>query len=227
VGDDREGEGRERRISEPAHVIAAEHPLAFLVAALLVAVVPGPGIFYVAARTLAGGRAAGFASSVGLGIGGLVHVAAGAVGVSALLMASAQAFTALKVVGAIYLIWLGLKAWRQARALPPAHLQAAGAGRAFRQGILVEALNPKTAAFFLAFIPQFIDPARLVAAQFIVLGLISVCLNTSAVILVTCWAAMARLGLGSRPALIVRLRQASGAVMCGLGASLLLARRSS
>jgi threonine/homoserine/homoserine lactone efflux protein len=207
--------------------MAADHPLTFLAAALLVAVAPGPGIFYVAMRTLAGGRAAGLASSVGLGLGGLVHVAAGAVGVSALLMASAQAFAALKVVGAVYLIWLGLKTWRQARGLQPAHLPAAGAGPAFRQGILVEALNPKTAAFFLAFIPQFIDPARPVAAQFIVLGLVSVCLNTSADILVTCWAAMARLGLESRPALIVRLRQASGAVMCGLGASLLLARRSS
>ncbi|HEY4921329.1 MAG TPA: LysE family translocator [Xanthobacteraceae bacterium] len=208
-------------------MIAAEHPLTFLAAALLVAIAPGPGIFYVVARTLSGGRFAGFTSSVGLGLGGLVHVAAGAVGVSALLMASAQAFTVLKLVGGVYLLWLGIKSWREARAPAPIDLRAADARRAFRDGIIVEALNPKTAAFFLAFIPQFIDPVRPVAVQFIVLGLVSVCLNTSADLLVTCWAAMARAGLEKRPALIVRLRQASGAVMCGLGASLLLARRSS
>jgi threonine/homoserine/homoserine lactone efflux protein len=208
-------------------VIATDHPLTFLAAALLVAVTPGPGIFYVAARTLAGGRAAGVASSVGLGLGGLVHVAAGAVGVSALLMASSEAFTILKLLGGVYLVWLGVKAWREARVPVPIDLRGADARRAFRDGIIVEALNPKTAAFFLAFIPQFIDPSRPVAAQFIALGLISVCLNTSADILVTCWAARARTGLQNRPALIVRLRQASGAVMCGLGASLLLVRRSS
>jgi threonine/homoserine/homoserine lactone efflux protein len=208
-------------------VITTAHPLTFLAAALLVAVTPGPGIFYVAARTLTGGRIAGFASSVGLGLGGLVHVAAGAIGVSALLMASAQAFTVLKLLGGVYLVWLGVKAWREARAPAPIDLRAADARRAFRDGIIVEALNPKTAAFFLAFIPQFIDPVRPVAAQFIVLGLVSVCLNTSADLLVTCWAATARAGLENRPALIVRLRRASGAVMCGLGASLLLARRSS
>jgi threonine/homoserine/homoserine lactone efflux protein len=160
-------------------VIATAHPLTFLAAALLVAVMPGPGIFYVAARALSGGRAAGFASSVGLGLGGLVHVAAAAVGVSALLMASAQAFTVLKLVGGVYLVWLGVKSWREARAPAPIDVRAADARRAFRDGIIVEALNPKTAAFFLAFIPQFIDPARPVAAQFIVLGLISVGLNTS------------------------------------------------
>jgi threonine/homoserine/homoserine lactone efflux protein len=207
-------------------VIAADHPLTFLAAALLVAVTPGPGIFYVAARTLAGGRAAGLASSVGLGFGGLVHVAAGAVGVSALVMASAEAFTALKLVGAVYLVWLGIKAWREARALTPLDLPTTGSLRALRDGIVVEALNPKTAAFFLAFIPQFVDASRPVAGQFIVLGLLSVALNTIADIVVACWTAIARTRLGHRAMLIVRARQASGLVLCGLGASLLVARRS-
>jgi threonine/homoserine/homoserine lactone efflux protein len=90
----------------------------------------------------------------------------------------------------------------------------------------VEALNPKTAAFFLAFIPQFVAASQTVAAQFVVLGLISVALNTAADVVVTYWAAMARAGLENRPSLIMRARQASGAVMCGLGASLLFARRS-
>lgn len=201
--------------------------LLFLAAAVLIAVTPGPGIFYVAARALAGGRTEGLASSFGTGVGGLVHVFAGAVGLSALVMASAEAFTVLKVLGALYLIWLGIKTWREAGAVEAVGADATGARRAFREGILVEALNPKTAAFFLAFIPQFVDPAANVAYQFIALGLISVTLNTAADVVVTHWAAKARDGLARRPSLIVRLRQGSAAVMCGLGATLLFARRAS
>lgn len=85
----------------------------FLSVATIVAVTPGPGIFYIVARTLAGGRTEGLASSVGLGLGGFVHVLAGAIGISALVMASAEAFTALKIAGALYLIWLGIKTWRK------------------------------------------------------------------------------------------------------------------
>src|SRR5712672_1030192 len=190
--------------------------LLFLPAALLVALTPGPGIFYVAARTLAGGRGEGMASSIGLGIGGLVHVIAGAVGISALVMASAEAFTMVKILGAVYLVWLGLKAWREARVLLPT-IRTTGSRQAFREGIIVEALNPKTAAFFLAFIPQFVDASQPVAAQFVVLGVISVALNTTADIVVTYGAAIARADLENRPSLIMRARRASGAVMCGLG----------
>jgi threonine/homoserine/homoserine lactone efflux protein len=199
--------------------------LLFLPAALLVALTPGPGIFYVAARTLAGGRGEGMASSIGLGLGGLVHVIAGAVGISALVMASAEAFTMVKILGAVYLVWLGLKAWREARVLLPT-IRTTGSRQAFREGIIVEALNPKTAAFFLAFIPQFVDASQPVAAQFVVLGVISVALNTTADIVVTYGAAIARADLENRPSLIMRARRASGAVMCGLGASLLFVRRS-
>jgi threonine/homoserine/homoserine lactone efflux protein len=200
--------------------------LLFLAAALVVAITPGPGIFYIVARTLAGGRTEGLASSVGLGLGGLVHVFGGAFGISALVMASAEAFTLLKIAGALYLIWLGLNTWRGARIVEPAEVQTTGVRRAFREGIVVEALNPKTAAFFLAFIPQFVDPSANVAAQFIVLGLISVALNTSADLVVTYWAARARAGFARRPTFLTRMRQASGAIMCGLGATLLLARRA-
>jgi len=198
----------------------------FFAAALLVAVTPGPGIFYVAARTLAGGRAEGMASSLGLGLGGLVHVTAGAIGISALVMASAEAFTMVKIVGAGYLVWLGLKTWREARVLFPSDVRTTGSRQALREGIFVEALNPKTAAFFLAFIPQFVDASQPVAIQFVVFGLISVALNTTADVIVTWWAAKARSALKNRPSRIVQARQASGAVMCGLGVSLLLARRS-
>ena len=89
----------------------------FLLAALIVAAVPGPGIFYVAARTLSGGKRAGFASTFGTALGGLVHVIAGGLGVSAIILASAELFTALKFAGALYLVWLGLKTFREARDL--------------------------------------------------------------------------------------------------------------
>jgi threonine/homoserine/homoserine lactone efflux protein len=182
--------------------------LLFLLAALIIAAIPGPGIFYVAARTLSGGRSAGTASTFGLALGGLVHVVAGALGVSAIILASAQLFTALKLVGALYLIWLGIKAFRDAGAAPAEQIEPAGAKRAFRDGVIVEALNPKTAAFFLAFIPQFIEPAvGHVALQFIALGLISVTLNTLADVIVVMLASTTRAHLARRPHLIRRLRQ--------------------
>src|SRR4029079_10316578 len=194
----------------------------FLLAALIVAAVPGPGIFYVAARTLSGGKRAGIASTFGTALGGLVHVIAGAVGGSVLILARAELFTALKFAGALYLVWLGLKTFREARDLLPQQAIAAGTQRVFREGVLVEALNPKTAAFFLAFIPQFIDPAGYVAFQFIVLGLISVALNTLADVVVAMMAASARAGLTRNPNLLQRLRQGSGLFIAGLGISLAL-----
>lgn len=204
----------------------------FLAAACLLAATPGPGIFYVAARTLAGGRNEGIASSFGTGLGGMVHVCAGALGVSALVLASAELFTVLKVLGAVYLIWLGFRTIVSARkdALAVAAGQATappvGPRRAFREGVLVEALNPKTAAFFLAFIPQFVSPAAgSVAVQFIVLGLISVTLNTTADVLVALAAGRVRSGMTSRPGLIRRLRETSGAGMIALGMGLLLVKR--
>ena len=200
----------------------------FLAAALLLAVTPGPGIFYVAARTLAGGRAEGVASSFGTGLGGLVHVAGGALGVSAVVLASAELFTALKLAGAAYLVWLGVRAMLAARreALAFAdNAQVVGARRAFREGVLVEALNPKTAMFFLAFIPQFVEPAGSVAAQFVVLGVVSVALNTAGDVVVAFLAGRIREGAGARPELVRRLREASGAAMVALGVGLALARR--
>lgn len=198
----------------------------FFAAALLIAVTPGPGLFYVTARTLAGGRREGIASSCGTAIGGLVHVLAGAFGVSALVMASAEAFTLLKLFGAAYLVWLGFKTLREAKAEALTDVSASGPWRAFRDGVLVEALNPKTAAFFLAFIPQFVrlDQGG-VALQFVALGLVSIALNTLGAVLVTLMASRARDSLARRPHVIRRVRQASGMVMCGLGALLALARR--
>ena len=131
----------------------------FLLAALIIAAVPGPGIFYVAARTLSGGKKAGIASTFGTALGGLVHVIAGGLGVSAIILASAELFTVLKLCGALYLIWLGFRTFREAGDLPLEQMNPAPTRQAFRQGVVVEALNPKMAAFFVAFIPQFLDPA--------------------------------------------------------------------
>lgn len=198
----------------------------FILAALVIAAVPGPGIFYVAARTLAGGGKAGIASTFGTALGGLVHVVAGALGVSAIILASAELFTAVKFAGALYLIWLGIKTFREAGAALPRQIVALETRWAFRDGVLVEALNPKTAAFFLAFIPQFLDPAGAAPAlQFIALGLISVTLNTLADVVVVAMAATAQAGLSRRPQLFQRLRQGSGVFIAGLGISLALARR--
>lgn len=204
----------------------------FAAAATVLALTPGPGIFYVAARTLSGGKAEGIASSLGTGLGGMVHVLAGSLGVSALVLASAELFTALKLLGAAYLVWIGCRAiWtaRQDAAAAAQGIPAAapvGKRRAFREGIAVEALNPKTAAFFLAFLPQFVDPSHgHVASQFAVLGLVSVLLNTLVDVAVAIGAARVRSSAAARPALIRRLREASGAVMVALGLGLALARR--
>lgn len=204
----------------------------YVAAAFLLAVTPGPGIFYVAARTLAGGRAEGVASSFGTGLGGMVHVLAGSLGISAIVLASAELFTALKLIGAAYLVWIGLRTLRSARheaanaltggpATPPI-----GARRAFREGVLVEALNPKTAAFFLAFVPQFVDPSKgSVAVQFVVLGFISVVLNTVVDIVVAFAASGIREGAAARPTLVRRLREVSGGGMIALGLGLAFAKR--
>jgi threonine/homoserine/homoserine lactone efflux protein len=164
----------------------------------------------------------------------MAHVLAGSLGVSAIVLASAELFTALKLLGAAYLVWIGLRTLQAARrdtvavlaggtAAPPV-----GAPRAFREGVLVEALNPKTAAFFLAFVPQFVDStAGSVALQFAVLGFISVALNTLADVVVAFAASGIRAGAAARPGLIRRLREGSGAAMIALGLGLALAGRPS
>ncbi|MFN4015387.1 MAG: LysE family translocator [Reyranella sp.] len=198
----------------------------FTLTALAIAISPGPGILYVAARTLAGGRREGLASSFGTGLGGLVHVAAGAIGVSALVMASAEAFTMLKLAGALYLVWLGIKAIREARQPFEARPVTTGAARAFREGIVVEALNPKTATFFLAFLPQFVDSAAgPIWLQFAVLGVISMALNTAADVVVAMLASRARSIALGRPTMLRRLRTAAGSLIAALGLALVFARR--
>jgi threonine/homoserine/homoserine lactone efflux protein len=131
----------------------------FVVAALALLVVPGPAVLYVVARSIQQGRRAGLASVLGIHVGTLVHIAAATLGLSALVVSSAVAFTAVKIAGALYLVGLGL--WTLFSRDPETDVALGGEAnlrRAFAQGIVVNVLNPKTALFFLAFLPQFVDP---------------------------------------------------------------------
>ncbi len=190
----------------------------FLAAALLLAITPGPGIFYVLARTLAGGRREGVHSSVGTFLGGLFHVFAAALGVSAILAASAVAFHTVKYAGAAYLVWLGIRMIRS-RNVEMAAAPSTPSRGAFRQGVFTEILNPKTALFFLSFIPQFITPERdHVFFQFVALGTLSVFLNTAADLVVVLLATPIERKLKHNATFRRRQRVASGLGMIGLGA---------
>ena len=191
----------------------------FLSAAFLLSISPGPGIFYVLARTLKGGRREGLNSSFGTAGGGLVHVLAAAFGLSAVLMTSATAFAVVKYAGAAYLVYLGVVALLSAHhAEKPAAAASANTPSAFWQGVVTEALNPKTALFFLAFLPQFINQHGAVVLQFIVLGLISVTLNTAADIVVVFFAAPLNGMLTGRPRWRRGQQLFSGTALIGLGA---------
>ena len=204
-------------------MVDAHRFLLFFMAALLLAITPGPGIFYVLARSLAGGKREGIQSSLGTFVGGLFHVVAAALGISAILAASAVAFHTVKYAGAAYLVFLGVKMIRTRNAELNVAISPSSKN-AFGQGILTEALNPKTALFFLSFIPQFIaPPAGHVFLQFIVLGATSVILNTSADLVVVLAAAPLERKLKSSATFRSRQRVASGVGMIGLGAYVALA----
>lgn len=153
--------------------------LPFLLAATLLAVTPGPGIAYVVARTIAGGRTEGLASCFGTSLGGLVHVLASSLGLSLIIAESAMAFNLLKYIGAAYLVYLGFRILRNKEQPLKAHTAPSlGSRRALIEGIVVEILNVKTAIFFLAFLPQFISPHEPLVVQFVLLGCTCVTLNT-------------------------------------------------
>jgi threonine/homoserine/homoserine lactone efflux protein len=155
--------------------------LLFAAASLAFLVIPGPSVFYIVARSLSQGRQAGLASMLGVQTGGLVHVVAAAIGVSALIASSAEAFTVVKYAGAAYLVYLGIRKLRDAGASAAADDPEAPApfSRLYTHGVVVNVLNPKTALFFLAFLPQFVDPsAGPVAPQMLVLGVLLVGLGT-------------------------------------------------
>jgi threonine/homoserine/homoserine lactone efflux protein len=198
---------------------------AFLVAATILAITPGPGIAYVVARTAAGGRSEGLASCVGTAIGGMLHVVAATLGLSALLTQSAVAFAIVKYLGAAYLIYLGLRllARKPARQMPVVTPQ--GAGRALREGVVVEMLNVKTAIFFLAFLPQFVAAGDPLAPQLLALGSICVILNTAGDVVAALAASRLLRSNAARAARERLLTRLSGTTMIALGTYLAAARR--
>lgn len=201
--------------------------LAFLLAAALLAITPGPGIAYVLARTVSGGRAEGLASSLGTALGGLVHVAASALGLSLVIAQSALAFSVVKYVGAAYLVYLGIGLLRRSGehiAVP--RITAQGARRAFADGILVEAFNVKTAMFFVAFLPQFITPGHQIAPQLALMGAICVVLNTTVDVVAVFAADRLLRSSAARAARARLMHRISGCTMLGLAAYLAMARRS-
>jgi threonine/homoserine/homoserine lactone efflux protein len=198
----------------------------FLIAALVLAVTPGPGIAYVIARTVAGGRSEGLASCLGLGLGGMLHVLAASLGLSAVLAQSASAFSIVKYVGAAYLVYLGLRLLL-ARKAPSATGAVApqGARRALRDGVVVEALNVKTAIFFLAFLPQFVSTSEPLVPQLLLLGTICVLLNTAADVVAVLAASRFLESSTARAAHERLLSRISGCTLVGLGAYLAAANR--
>lgn len=151
----------------------------FMVAALALLVTPGPAVLYIVARSIDQGRWAGIVSMLGIHVGTLFHVAAAAFGLSALLMSSALAFNVVKYLGAAYLIYLGVRKLLVREELhQPEVIENRKLSRIFYQGVVVNLLNPKTALFFFAFLPQFVNPSRgVVAGQILFLGFIFVVLG--------------------------------------------------
>lgn len=202
-----------------AHLFSTTQLGIFFAAALVLALTPGPGIMYVMARTLSGGASDGVASSLGTAVDGMVHVTVAAVGLSALLAASAKAFLIVKYVGAIYLVFLGVRSIVSARRVAGVpSIQPYGTRQAFLEGILTEALNVKTALFFLAFIPQFVNHALPMAPQFVLLGLFCVCLNTGVDFLVVLLASRLSGYFRNSPNPARYMSYGSGSVLLGLGA---------
>jgi threonine/homoserine/homoserine lactone efflux protein len=207
--------------------------LLFLTAAALLAIAPGPGMLYVLARSLAGGKRDGVLSAFGTFLGGMVHVFAAALGVSIILAKSALAFAAVKYVGAVYLCFLGvrmiLEARKEARQearkearkenVPDAIAKSSKPARnPLRQGVATEVLNPKTALFFLSFIPQFVNRGSgHVFLQFVALGTMSVVMNTSADLIVIALAGPLGERIRSSATFRRRQRTLTGAIMIGLG----------
>lgn len=191
----------------------------FLTAAVLLAIAPGPGMLYVLARSLAGGKREGVLSAIGTFLGGMVHVFAAAAGVSLILAKSALAFAAVKYVGAAYLGFLGIRMILDARrdqADLPSEIKPSR--NPLWQGVATEVLNPKTALFFLSFIPQFVVRANgHVFLQFVTLGTISVTLNTTADLLVIALAGPLGEKIRSSATFRRRQRTLTGAIMIGLG----------
>ena len=189
----------------------------FAFASLALAVVPGPAVLYIVAQSVHGGRRAGIASALGVASGGIVHVLAAVVGLSALVAASAEAFTAIKLAGAVYLVYLGVRVLLTQDDRIGGRRPESTIARTYRQGVVVNVLNPKTALFFLAFLPQFVDPDGNVRLQLALLGAIFIVIALSSDLVWALVAGTAGAVLRRSRAFLRLQRYVSGSVFIGLG----------
>ena len=200
----------------------------FLTTGILLNLVPGPDTVYILSRSIAHERRAGVASALGISVGSIFHTCAAALGLSAFLATSAWAFTAVKLAGAVYLIFLGVRALleRNHDLSVPAHFKQNGTAAAFRQGILTNILNPKVALFFLAFLPQFIDAATLSkTAAFLILGLTFVTTGTIWCLILAWFSSAFSARLRGNATVAVLLNRVVGSLFIFLGVRLALAAR--
>ncbi|CAN5685718.1 LysE family translocator [soil metagenome] len=202
----------------------------FVVAAIVLLVTPGPSVLYIIGRSLDEGPRSGLVSVAGIGLGTLGHVLAATLGISALLSSSALAFSIVKYAGAAYLLWIGIRRLLSHDAPGPrTALVPQNAWATFRQGAMVNLLNPKTALFFLAFLPQFVDPERAVAPQMLALGLTFTALGVSSDSCFALLAGSARRVLlrGRGRRVLAAQRWVTGGVFVALGVTAALTRRTS
>ena len=201
--------------------------LLFILAGLALNVTPGPDMLYIVARSSTEGRRAGIVSALGVGAGTLVHIAALTLGLAAVLRSVPLAYDAVRLAGAGYLIYLGIRALLHSPASAPVTIERASLWAIFRQGVVTNVLNPKVALFFLAFLPQFVDPSRgSPAVQMAVLGLIFDLNGTLVNISVAVGAhSVASLFLGEQSRNVRIMGRATGVLFIGLGARVALMRK--
>lgn len=206
-----------------------EYLLPFLLTALLLSITPGPGLLYIAAQSIGRGQKAGWFSAIGTHFASYVHILAAAFGLSLFLVAVPTAYLVLKIIGAAYLIWLGIKfliteeqhAGEGLKSQPHSHI------RALRESLIVELANPKSAVFFIAFLPQFSDPSASypIWLQIILLGVIANAIFTLAEVACVIFADKVSSFLKRSQSAGRWMRRAAGSVLMALGANLLLSER--
>ena len=208
-------------------MLGIHHFALFLTTGILLNLTPGPDTAYILGRSIAQGRSAGIASALGITVGSIVHTTAAAIGLSAFLATSAWAFSAVKLIGGAYLVFLGIRALLSSPGR--LHLSSRFAGTetaaAFRQGILTNVLNPKVALFFLAFLPQFIDPsAPAKVPAFLLLGFTFVTTGTLWCLILACFASALSEKLRGSTTIATMLNRAVGSLFVFLGVRLAVSR---
>lgn len=202
--------------------------ITFILVVLVLFLIPGPAVLLTVARSVSGGQKAGIYTGIGIAVGDLIHTVASVLGLSAILMTSAFAFGVIKYLGAAYLVYLGVRAiLEKPKSLDMPSVQTVDPGQAFRQAVWIELLNPKTALFFLAFLPQFVRPEGYpVVLQLLILGLTFVAMSIIYTTLLAVAAGSIRKWLSRQSAFSNRLGKVVGSIYIGLGLQLVFQDRN-